>query len=110
MADGVGRGVAVSVQLYGTNMAYSGRSGAPGLTTSYGTIGTTEPGEVSEITIPTAVISDITAGRIQALVLKSDDTELYKDRFYSKNYARFAGSTTAGSNAGICPRLTVVYQ
>lgn len=108
MLKGYGRDTAVSVQLYGTNTAYSGRSGQPALTTSYGTIGTTEPGAVSEITIPAAVISDIVSGTIQALVLKSDDSELYKDRDYSKNYARFAGSASADGNT--CPRLTVVYQ
>ena len=108
MRKNFGRGTAVSVQLYGTNMAYSGRSGAPGLTTSYGTIGTTEPGEANEITIPTAVISDIASGKIVGLVLYSDDTELYKDRDYSRNYAKFAGSGTA--TADTCPRLTVVYR
>lgn len=108
MAKNVGRGVAVGVQLYGTNMAYSGRSGQPALTTSYGTIGTTEPDVTNEITIPTAVISDIVSGKIQALVLKSDDTTTYKDRFYSQNYAKFYGSTSA--TTANCPRLTVVYQ
>lgn len=108
MLKGYGRDTTVSVQLCGTNAAYSGRSGQPQLVTSYGTIGATEPGAVSEITIPTAVISDIVNGTIQALVLKSDDSELYKDRDYSKNYARFAGSATADGST--CPRLTVVYQ
>ena len=108
MLKGYGRDTAVSVQLYGTNAAYSGRSGQPALTTSYGTIATTEPGQTAEITIPTAVISDIVSGNIQALVLKSDDSALHKDRDYSKNYARFAGSATADGNT--CPRLTVVYR
>lgn len=108
MHKGVGRGSAVSVELYGTNTAYDGRSGAPALATSYGTIGTTEPDAVSEITIPAQVIQDIVSGTIQALVLKSGDDELYKDRDYSRNYARFSGSTTA--TAENQPRLTVVYQ
>lgn len=108
MHTGVGRGTAVSVQLYGTNTAYDERSGQPELTKSYGTIGTTNPGEINEITIPNAVISDIVSGAIQALVLKSDDTALHKDRTYSKNYARFSGTTTATDEN--CPRLTVVYQ
>lgn len=108
MHKGVGRGSAVSVELYGTNTAYDGRSGAPALATSYGTIGTTEPDAVSEITIPAQVITDIVSGTIQALVLKSSDDELYKDRDYSRNYARFSGSTTA--TAENQPRLTVVYQ
>jgi hypothetical protein len=108
MLKGYGRETTVGVQLYGTNTAYSGRSGQPALTTSYGTIGTTESGQTAEITIPTAVISDIVNGTIQALVLKSDDGALYKDRDYSKNYARFAGSASADGST--CPRLTVVYQ
>lgn len=107
MHKGVGRGSAVSVQLYGSDISYD-RTAAPGLVTSYGTIGTTEPDTVSEITIPTQVIADILSGTIQALVLKSDDAELYKDRDYSRNYAKFSGSTTA--TAENCPRLTVVYQ
>lgn len=107
MHKGVGRGVAVSVQLYGSDVSYD-RTAAPTLATSYGTIGTTEPDTVSEITIPTQAIQDIVSGTIQALVLKSDDAELYKDRDYSRNYAKFSGSTTA--TAENCPRLTVVYQ
>ncbi len=107
MHKGVGRGAAVSVQLYGSDVSYD-RTAAPGLVTSYGTIGTTEPDAISEITIPTQVIADILSGTIQALVLKSDDAELYKDRDYSRNYARFSGSTTA--TAENQPRLTVVYQ
>lgn len=110
----IGRGAAVSVQLHGTNKAYDGRSGAPDIAGfSYGTIGTTMPGEINEITIPVAAVNDIAANRIQALVLKSDDTETYKDQFYSRNYARFAGTTTAKEGSAmdttICPRLTVVY-
>ena len=108
MHTGVGRGSAVSVQLYGTNTAYAGRSGAPALTASYGDIGSTNPGETAEITIPAQAVRDLVGGTICALVLKSSDTELYKDRDYSRNYARFSGSTTA--TAENCPRLTVVYQ
>lgn len=109
MVKGVGRGRSVVVQLHGTNMGYNGRSGRPELTTSYGTIGTTEPDMNNEMTIPTAVIDDIVSGKIQALVLKSDDTVEYKDKFYSENYARFEGSTS-NTTADNCPRLTVVYQ
>ena len=105
---GYGRGVEVSVQLHGTNQAYDGRSGQPELTTSYGTIASIKPGNTAEITIPVAAIADIVSGRIQALVLKSDDTALREGKTYSTNYARFAGSTSA--TAETCPRLTVVYQ
>lgn len=107
MQSGVGRGVSVSVQMYGTNMAYDGRSGAPALTTTYGTIGSTTPGEVNTITIPTQVIADIVSGKIQALVLYSDDTDYYSGRSYSKNYARFDGSTSGSSSTR--PMLTVMY-
>lgn len=97
-----GRGVAVGVQLYGTSA--SGASGTPALTKSYGTIGTTEPGVSSEMTIPTAAVSDLVSGTINGLMLYSEDTGVYKDRDYSKNYARF--STEDGQQ----PRLTVVYS
>lgn len=108
MLDGVGRGASVRIQLYGTDKEYEGRSGAPELTESYGTIGSAAPGEINEIAIPVQAVLDMAAGRTQALVLCSDDAALYKDRGYSANYARFAGSTSA--DAGTCPRLTVVYQ
>jgi len=108
MMDGVGRGVSVRIQLYGTDKEYEGRSGAPELTESYGTIGSAAPGEINEIAIPVQAVLDMAAGRTQALVFCSDDAALYKDRGYSANYARFAGSTSA--DAGTCPRLTVVYQ
>lgn len=110
MLGDVGRGVPVSVQLYGTNMAYDGHSGAPEIRPewNYGTIGTASPGMVNEITIPVKAAEDIASGDTQALVLLSDDEELYKDRGYSRNYARFAGSTTASAES--CPRLTVTYQ
>ena len=111
MHDGVGRGVSVSVHLRGTTTAYStSLSGAPSLPQEYdyGSIGSTSPGETNEITIPTQVISDIVSSKIVGLVLYSDDTELYKDRTYSKNYARFDGSTSGDSNTR--PRLTVNYS
>lgn len=108
MQKGVGRGVAVSVQLYGTNMQYSGRSGAPELTTSYGSIATTNPGETHEITIPNQVMTDLANGTICALVLRSDDTDYYDGRTYSRNYARFDGETTGDESTQ--PRLTVIYE
>ncbi len=103
---GVGRGVAVSVELYGTSMEYEGRSGAPALTASYGIIGSVTPGEVTTITIPTQVVSDLVSGTINALMLYSADSGLYNDRAYSRNYARFAGAT--GGTADTVPVLTVV--
>lgn len=108
MEKGVGRGVAVEVQLYGTNTAYDGRSDAPTIDATYGTLGSMNPGMANEIAIPTQAITDLVNGTIQALVLKSGDTELYKDRPYSKNYAKFRGTTSADGST--CPRLTVIYQ
>lgn len=108
MMGGVGRGVSVKIQMYGTNKEYEGRSGAPALTKSYGTIGSAAPGEINEIAIPVQAVADIVSGATRALVLYSDDTALYKDRGYSANYARFSGSTSA--DADTCPRLTVTYQ
>ena len=108
MLDGVGRGVSVKVQLYGTDKEYEGRSGVPALKTSYGTIGTANPGEINEIAIPVQAVADIVSGATRALVLYSDDTALYKDRGYSVNYARFSGSTSA--TADNCPRITVTYN
>ena len=107
MAKGVGRGVNVNVELYGSDVSYD-RTAAPGLTTSYGSIGETQPDAVNEITIPATAVSDMVSGKTRALVLKSSDSELYKDRAYSRNYAKFAGSTSA--TADTKPRLTVVYQ
>lgn len=107
MHKGVGRGVNVNVELYGSNVSYD-RTTAPALTTSYGSIGETQPDVVNEITIPAQAVKDMIGGVINALVLRSSDSEYHKDRPYSRNYAKFAGSTTA--TAENCPRLTVVYQ
>jgi len=107
MMSGYGRGTAVSVQLYGTNAEYDGREGAPDLTAEYGTVGSINPGEANVITIPNRVAEDLAAGTIGALVLFSDDTEKYKGRSYSKNYARFYGQT--GGTEASRPCLTVVY-
>lgn len=103
-----GRGVAVSVQLVGVKATY-GQSGAPTIVKSYGTIASAvSPGETAAITLPTAAVADLAAGTITALALYSNDTGLYEDRNYSKNYARFAGEST-GDTYGK-PVLTVRYQ
>lgn len=109
MQIGVGRGVAVEVQLNGSDVS-ADKTTAPSMTTSYGVIGKTNPGAINEITIPTQAVIDIVNGTIGALVLKSADETYYNDRKYSKNYARFSGSTSAGTDEHICPRLTVIYQ
>lgn len=106
MQSGYGRGVAVSVQLYGTGMAYDGRTGAPTLVTEYGTIGSASPGEVNVITVPNRVAEDLAAGVICGLVLRSDDTEKYNGRAYSKNYARFDGQTSGTEESVPCLTVT----
>lgn len=104
---GIGRGGSVPVRLYGTNTAYSGRSSEPPETVDYGVIGNTNPGENTELTIPAAAISHLANGTIKALMIYADDTEVYKGRLYSKNYARFRGSTTG--DASTKPLITVTY-
>lgn len=105
MRSGVGRGTAVTVELCGT-VANSGASSAA-VTTSYGVIGTTSPGETTEITIPNGVITDLVNGTINGLMLYSSDTGAYKERSYSKNYAIFDGQDGADD---VKPMLSVVYQ
>ena len=98
-----GRGVGVSVQLWGTSKAYSASlSGAPALTKSYGTVGSTEPGRDCELTVTDAV-KDLANGTISGLVLYSDDTAVYKDRDYSRNYTSYSIEESRK------PKLTVVY-
>ena len=109
MAKGVGREATVSVQLYGTDKEYEGHSGRPNISDwSYGDIGSAEPGMINEFSIPPKAIEDIVNGETQALVLKSNDTTKYESNSYSRNYAKFAGSSTATDATK--PRLTVVYQ
>lgn len=104
----VGRGVAVSVHLWGTATEYAGRSGRPAATADYGIIGTATPGETVTITIPAQAAADLANGTTNGLMLLSDDTALYKDRNYSENYMRFDGETSGDANTR--PVLTVVYQ
>ena len=108
MHSGVGRGVSVSVQLYGTDKAYDGRTGAPSLVKEYGTIGSAKPGEVNVMTIPAEAVRDLADGIVRALVLRSDDAQKYEGRSYSKNYARFDGQTSGTEET--VPRLTVIYN
>lgn len=86
----VGRGVAVTVELWGTATEYDGR-GTPELTKEYGVIGSIEPGTVTTITIPVQAAADLAAGVINGFMLYSADDAAYKDRAYSRNYARFDG-------------------
>lgn len=105
MRSGVGRGASVTVELSGT-VANSGASSAA-VTKSYGAIGTTSPGEVTTITIPNDVITDLKNGTINGLMLYSSDTGAYKERSYSKNYAIFDGYDADDS---LKPQLTIVYS
>lgn len=107
---GFGRGVKVNVELCGTTSEYETRkdTGSPDITTSYGLIGTAEPGQVTEITIPTQAAADLAAGTINALLLYSSDTKHYESYSYSRNYAAFAGESTG--TADNAPVLTVTYE
>lgn len=109
MWKGVGRGVGVTVELCGTALNASGHTGSePAVTKSYGVIGTTQPGETATMTIPVQAVNDLKSGAINGLMLYSSDTEGYKGRVYSKNYARFDGATSGTSATK--PVITVVYQ
>jgi len=105
--SGIGRGGSVPVRLYGTNTVFSGRSSEPPETVDYGVIGNTNPGENTELSIPTQAIIDLRDGTIKALMIYTDEHEVYKGRQYSKNYARFRGSTTG--DASTKPLITVTY-
>lgn len=104
----IGRGVSVEVHLWGTATEYTGRSGAPELTVDYGVIGRSAPGETTTITIPAQAATDLVRGKINALMLYSDDDTLYEDRNFSRNYMRFDGGTKG--DASTRPVLTVTYE
>jgi phage minor structural protein len=105
---GVGRGTAVDVELYGTDMAYDGRSGAPALTAGYGVIGKAEPGKEVLLSVPMQAVEDMLSGTVCALMLYSADAEGYDGRTYSRNYARFDGETSG--SADTMPCLTITAQ
>lgn len=102
MWKGVGRGTTVTVELAGTT-AEAGASSVS-VSQSYGVIGTAEPGEETEFTIPAAAVTALANGTINGLALYSSDTGAYKERSYSKNYAVFDGVD------GDKPVLKVTYQ
>lgn len=103
MWKGVGRGTTVTVELAGTT-AEAGASSAS-VYASYGAIGTAEPGETVELTLPTAAVTALANGTINGLALYSSDTGAYKERSYSKNYAVFDGASGTTK-----PVVTVTYQ
>ena len=107
--SGVGRGVDVEVELYGTKIAYNDRSGKkPALTAGYGLIGMASPGEVDKLPVPAQAIDDLANGVIKGLALYSSDDKLHDGETFSRNYARFHGQTSGGYTD--VPMLTVVYQ
>lgn len=105
---GVGRGVAVEVELYGTDMEYETRAGMPALSAGYGLIGTAVPGETALLPIPVQAVEDLVLGVISGLMVYSSDDELHDGESYSRNYARFSGSTSGDEKT--MPVLTVMYQ
>lgn len=102
-----GRGGSVSVYLRGLTTAYSTSMGSPSLSGDYGLIGTIQPGETLELTVPTAAITALANGTIKGLALYTGETSYYKTYQYSRNYARFDGETSGTEETK--PRLTVVY-
>lgn len=109
MYDGVGRGAPVTVNLCGSTVQYSNHASVvPSVTTSYGAIGTTNPGETMELDIPITAVTDLINGTINCLVLYSDDTAVYKTNGWSKNYARFYGESTGDDSTK--PQITIQYQ
>ena len=103
MRSNVGRGTSVTVELSGT-YSNSGASSAA-VTKSYGVLGTASPGETVSFALPLAAVTDLVNGTINGLMLYSSDTGAYKERDYSKNYAKFDGAADATP-----PQLTVIYQ
>jgi hypothetical protein len=103
--SGYGRSSAVSAVLCGITGGYGGTVTPKG---TYGVIGTFEAGAETTVTIPTAAIEALAAGEIGGLALYTDEEEVYKDRNYSKNYARFAGRMSEGGEAG--PEIEVIYR
>lgn len=103
--SGYGRSSAVNVSLVALK---SGVNEAPILSTSYGTIGSFEAGQTTTVTIPVTAIEALANGTIKGLALFTGETEVYKDRNYSKNYARFAGGTSGTDTTK--PEITVIYR
>jgi hypothetical protein len=80
----------------------------PVLGTLYGVIGSFEAGLTTTVTIPAEAAAALAKGEIKGLALYTGETEVYKDRSYSKNYARFAGVTSG--TADTKPELAVIYR
>lgn len=102
--SGSGRNQPVQVNLEGIAKNY-GESGVPYGNPEYGVIGTTlGVGKATTFTIPTAVITNLVAGTINGLMLRTGETASMKGDDNSYHYARFAGY-----DSGNRPVLTVTY-
>jgi hypothetical protein len=102
---GAGRNLPVQVSLEGIT-ATSGTGNAPTGAPEYKVIGTTlGVNQATTFTLPVKVITDLVAGTINGLMLRTGETSVMKNDDNSYNYARFAGGA---SNANR-PVLTVVY-
>lgn len=97
--SGYGKGDKTKIYLHG--ITATGKSGAPGRSKNYGSIGTIMPGKTKEFAIPTAAVTDLVAGTIQGLALYAGDGSTMAGQVYSTNYCYIYG---VGSDA---PVLTV---
>lgn len=103
--SGIGRSSAVSVSLAALK---SSAGETPVLGATYGGIGSFEAGLTTTVTIPAEAAEALAKGEIKGLALYTGETEVYKDRIYSKNYAQFAGETSG--TADTKPELAVIYR
>ena len=102
--SGAGRNQPVQVNLEGIT-ATSGTGNSPAGNPEYGVIGTTlGVGKATTFTIPTAVITNLVAGTINGLMLRTGESASMKGDDNSYHYARFAGH-----DSGNRPVLTVTY-
>ena len=102
--NGAGRNQPVQVNLEGITVG-SGTGNTPTGKPEYGVIGTTlGVNRTTTFTLPKAVVSDLAAGTINGLMLRTGETEVLKNDDNSYNYARFAGYASGNK-----PVLTVVY-
>lgn len=103
--SGIGRSSAVSVSLAALT---SSVGEAPVLGAEYGVIGSFEQGLTTTVTIPSAAVEALAGGTIRGLALYTGETAVYKERSYSKNYARFAGQTSGTEETK--PEIAVIYR
>ena len=103
--SGYGRSSAVNAVLYGIKGRY-GEGVLPQAT--YGAIGAVEAGETITLTIPPEAAQALANGTIDGLALYTNEDQVYKDRSYSRNYARFAGETSGTGTSR--PEITVIYR